>query len=159
MIPFPQPKRFAERGSGLLAGASDVTRSTDPFSLLAARHGTRLPFSLRAGLLFSLAGIGSLSEPTRPFAVAVSLLPPECCIQIRRVPGCNSVVVELIELRGKDGLDRLGIRCGELVLERQYPLRPDCQSVQLASYDERLVAAARLLGIEAWDRTRAPGTA
>jgi len=58
MIPFPQPKRFAERGSGLLAGASDVTRSTDPFSLLAARHGTRLPFSLQAGLLFSLAGIG-----------------------------------------------------------------------------------------------------
>jgi len=62
MIPFPQPKRFAERGSGLLAGASDVTRSTDPFSLLAARHGTRLPFSLQAGLLFSLAGIGSLSD-------------------------------------------------------------------------------------------------
>jgi hypothetical protein len=38
-------------------------------------------------------------------------------------------------------------------------IRTQQQSVQLASYDERLVAAARLLGIEVWDRTNEPGTA
>jgi len=38
-------------------------------------------------------------------------------------------------------------------------VRAQKQSVQLASYDERLVAAARLLGIEAWDRTSGPGRA
>jgi len=37
-----------------------------------------------------------------------------------------SAVAELVEFRSKGGLDFLGIRCGELVLECQNPLRPDC---------------------------------
>ena len=38
-------------------------------------------------------------------------------------------------------------------------IRAQKESVQLASYDERLVAAAGHLGIEAWDRTSGPGAA
>jgi len=56
----------------------------------------------------------------RSFVIPAAL---ECCTRLGRLQSCNAVVAELVELRSKGGLDLLGIRCGELVLEGENPLQ------------------------------------
>ena len=105
--------------------ASDVAPSDDPFWPAALRRDKRLPSSLRVGLVFSVAAAGSLPEPLMPVAVTGSLLPASPCGGLGRVQRCK-VVAKLVELRSKCSLDLLGIRGGELVLERENSLRPHC---------------------------------
>ena len=55
-------------------------------------------------------------------------------------------VAELVELGSKCGLDLLGVRRGELVLERENSLRPDRQSVgvgKLLELADQLFAQSR----------------
>ena len=49
--------------------------------------------------------------------------------RLERIESCSIVVAELFKLCFKSALDLLGIRCGELVFERQNPMRPGCQSL------------------------------
>src|SRR4051794_26284957 len=121
MVRVARPKWFAKRrdelgrGFGRSAvGRSILARNCTPQNAIAVQFAggvrcMRWRYWLISGAIAFVRG----------FANAVGLGARTClrCIA--------SFVAELVELCGKSGLNLLGIRCGELVFERQNPLRPD----------------------------------
>jgi hypothetical protein len=126
MIPIPQSEWFAQWDNGLLNGSlgccaigRSLARSSAPGHAIAARLACGVCFFscrywLAAGAVTASCG--------RRFAIAAT---PNSCGGLGRVQRCN-VVAELGELGSKCSLDLLGIRGGELVLERENSVRPDC---------------------------------
>ena len=130
MMPVAQPKWFAKWRDELPRSLRSCVGNEGCILVRRAALGNPVAVELasRFGLLacrtrFAVKAGVAVCDHRLAVAVGLGSRTPLRCIDT-----C-SVVAELVELCGKSGLNLLGIRCGELVFERQNSLCPDRQSV------------------------------